>query len=170
MIIKDYKGKSPKLSGAYLAEDVSIIGDVTVEENASIWYGTVLRGDMAPIFIGANTSIQDNSVGHCAQDMPTVIGRNCVVGHGAIIHSCIVEDGCLIGMGATLLDGCKIGAGSIVAAGAVVSPGKEIPPNSMVMGVPGRVVRQLTEADTAATAASVEHYLQYAAGQLEKRD
>ena len=170
MIIKQFQDKTPKLTGAYLAEDVSVIGDVTVEENASIWYGAVLRGDVDRIFIGADTSVQDNSVVHCSTGMPTVIGKNCVVGHNAILHSCTVEDGCLIGMGAVLLDGCLIGRGSIVAAGAVVSPGKVIPPNSMVMGVPGRVTRQLTDKDQEATAWSVQHYLAYAQGQMERQD
>ena len=170
MIIKNYQEKSPSLRGAYLAEDVSVIGDVTVEENASIWYGVVLRGDVDRIVIGENTSIQDNAVVHCSTGNPTLIGKNCVVGHNAILHSCVVEDGCLIGMGAVLLDGCHIGAGCVVAAGSVVSPGKEIPPQSMVMGVPGRVVRALTEQDVEPTQWSVQHYIEYAGGQLEKMD
>lgn len=166
MIIKDYKGMNPKVNGGWIADDVSLIGDVEVGNNASIWYGVVLRGDVDKIVIGENTSIQDNSVAHCATGLPTIIGPNCVVGHNAIIHSCTVEEGCLIGMGAVLLDGCHIGKGSIVAAGSVVSPGKVIPPNSMVMGVPGRVVRELTEKDTAGTMLSVQHYIHYADGQL----
>ena len=168
MIIKNYKEKTPVLENCFLAEDVSVIGDVTVQEDASIWYGVVLRGDVDSIVIGEKTSIQDNSVVHCASGLPTIIGKNCVVGHNAILHSCTVEDGCLIGMGATLLDGCHIGAGSIVAAGTVVSPRKVIPPNSMVMGVPGRVVRALEPKDQEATAWSVQHYIDYATEQLEK--
>ena len=168
MIIKEYKGLKPEINGGWLAEDVSVIGDVKIGENASIWYGCVLRGDVDQIVIGANTSIQDNSVAHCATGIPTIIGDNCVVGHNAIIHSCTVEENCLIGMGAVLLDGCHIGEGSIVAAGAVVSPNKVIPPHSMVMGVPGRVVRQTTEQDIEGTKLSVKHYLHYADGQLEQ--
>lgn len=170
MIVKSYKGKSPVLMGGYLAEDVSVIGDVTVQENASIWYGVVLRGDVDAIVIGENTSIQDNSVVHCSSGNPTIIGKNCVVGHNAILHSCTVEEGCLIGMGAVLLDNCHIGKGSVVAAGSVVSPGKVIPPNSMVMGVPGRVVRELTEKDVEPIGWSVQHYLSYAAEQLQKME
>jgi len=169
MIIKPFLDKTPVVSGAYLAEDVSVIGDVTVMENASIWYGTVLRGDTDRIVIGRNTSIQDNSVVHCAAGYPTIIGDNCVVGHNAILHSCTVEDECLIGMGAILLDGCHIGRGSIVAAGAVVSPHKVIPPGSMVMGVPGRVVRPLTPEDQEPTSKSVAHYLAYAGEQFERQ-
>lgn len=168
MLKKDYQGKTPVIDGGFVAEDVSIIGDVEIGKNASIWYGVVLRGDVDKIVIGENTSIQDNAVAHCATGIPTIIGKNCVVGHNAIIHSCTVEEGCLIGMGAVLLDGCHIGKGSIVAAGSVVSPGKVIPPNSMVMGVPGRVVRELTEKDTEGTALSVQHYIHYAEEQLPK--
>lgn len=166
MIVKPYHEKSPIIDGGYIAEDVSLIGDVKIGKNASIWYGVVLRGDTDSITIGENTSIQDNSVAHCAANLPTVIGDNCVVGHNAVIHSCIVEEDCLIGMGAVLLDGCHIGKGSIVAAGTVVSPNKVIPPNSMVMGVPGRVIRELTEEDTERTRLSVQHYLHYAQAQL----
>ena len=168
MLVKAYHGLTPKIDGAYVAEDVSLIGDVELGENSSIWYGVVLRGDVDKIKIGRNTSIQDNSVAHCATGLPTIIGDNCVVGHNAIIHSCTVEDSCLIGMGAVLLDGCKIGRGSIVAAGCVVSPGKVIPPNSMVMGVPGRVVRELTDKDQEGTEKSVAHYIAYAGEQFEK--
>lgn len=170
MLVKEYDGKTPVIRNGYIAEDVSLIGDVEIGENASIWYGVVLRGDVDKIVIGDNTSIQDNSVAHCSTGNPTVIGKNCVVGHNAVIHSCTVEEGCLIGMGAVLLDGCHIGAGSIVAAGSVVSPGKVIPPNSMVMGVPGRVVRELTEQDTEATKLSVAHYIHYAGKQLPKEN
>lgn len=166
MIVKNYLDKEPQVSGAYLAEDVTVIGDVTVEPEASIWYGSVLRGDVDKITIGARTSIQDNSVVHCATGMETSIGRDCVVGHNAVLHSCIVEDGCLIGMGAVLLDGCKIGKECVIAAGSVVSPGKVIPPRSMVMGVPGKVVRELTEKDLEPTRWSVQHYIDFAKNQL----
>lgn len=166
MIVKNYLDKKPEVAGAYLAEDATVIGDVIVGEQASIWYGTVLRGDVDKITIGARTSIQDNSVVHCATGMPTVIGNDCVVGHNAVLHSCTVEDGCLIGMGAVLLDGCKIGAESVIAAGSVVSPGKVIPPRSMVMGVPGKVVRQLTDADLEPTRWSVQHYIEFGKNQL----
>lgn len=169
-MIKHYRDRQPSLQGAFVAENATVIGNVTVEENASIWFGAVLRGDVDRIAVGARTSIQDNSVVHCATGMETVVGKDCVVGHNAILHSCTVEDGCLIGMGAVLLDGCRIGAGSIIAAGSVVSPGKIIPPGSMVMGVPGKVVRTVTAQDTAQTAWSVQHYMDFAADQLIKME
>lgn len=166
MIVKNYLDKQPQVAGAYLAEDVTVIGDVTVEPEASIWYGSVLRGDVDKITIGARTSIQDNSVVHCATGMETSIGKDCVVGHNAVLHSCTVEDGCLVGMGAVLLDGCKIGKESVIAAGSVVSPGKVIPPRSMVMGVPGKVVRELSDKDLEPTRWSVQHYIDFAKNQL----
>lgn len=168
MILKEYKEYRPKIDGGYVAEDASVIGNVEIGENASIWYGVVLRGDVDKIQIGKNTSIQDNAVAHCSTDLPTIIGDNCVVGHSALIHSCTVEEGCLIGMGSILLDGCHIGTGSIVAAGAVVSPNTVVPPHSMVMGVPGRVVRQLTDKDIEGITLSVGHYIAYAEEQLPK--
>ena len=170
MLKKEFHGVNPKIHRAYVAEDASVIGDVEIGENASIWYGVVLRGDVDKIVIGANTSIQDNSVAHCSTGKATIIGNDCVVGHNAIIHSCVVEDGCLIGMGAILLDGCHIGKGSVVAAGAVVSPGKVIPPNSMVMGIPGKVVRELTEKDLEGVRLSVAHYVAFAKDQLPLYD
>lgn len=94
MLLKEYKELTPKINGGYVAEDASVIGDVEIGENASIWYGAVLRGDVDKIKIGANTSIQDNAVAHCSTGNATVIGDNCVVGHNALIHSCTVEDGC----------------------------------------------------------------------------
>lgn len=168
MLLKQFRGTRPKIDRAYVAEDASVIGDVEIGKNASIWYGVVLRGDVDKIVIGDNTSIQDNSVAHCSTDLPTIVGNNCVVGHNAIVHSCTVEDGCLIGMGAVLLDGCHIGKESVVAAGAVVSPGTEVPPRSMVMGVPGRVVRTLKESDLEGIRLSVEHYIRFAEDQLER--
>lgn len=170
MLLKKYQELSPVIHGGLVAEDASIIGDVEIGKNASIWYGVVLRGDVDKIVIGENTSIQDNAVAHCSMNLPTIIGKNCVVGHNAMIHSCTVEDECLIGMGAVLLDGCHIGTHSVVAAGAVVSPGTVVPPGSMVMGVPGRVVRQTTEKDILGIQLSVEHYLKYAQQQMTQYD
>ena len=160
MIIHSSRGKQPEIHhSARAAETAAAIGEVTLGAFISVWYGAVLRGDEGPIHIGDGSNIQDNCVVHCTAGMPVSVGRNVVVGHGAILHSCTVEDGCLIGMGATLLDGCVIGQGSVVAAGALVSPGKIIPPGSMVMGLPGTVVRTVTEEEQAATLAGAEHYV-----------
>ncbi|MEC7948731.1 MAG: gamma carbonic anhydrase family protein [Myxococcota bacterium] len=122
-----------------------IIGEVRLRRRCNIWPGVVLRGDQGGIDIGEETSIQDGSIGHATLGRSvTKVGARCTVGHRVILHGCTVEDDCLIGMGAILLDGCVVGRGSIVAAGAVVPPDKEIPPGSMVVGVPGRVVRAVS--------------------------
>lgn len=152
---------------ARLAETASVIGNVTLGENVSVWYGAVLRGDAGSIRVGDGSNIQDNCVLHGSTGVPTVLGRNVVVGHGAILHSCTVEDGCLIGMGAVLLDGCTLGAGSAVAAGAVVPPGMAVPPGSMVMGVPGKVVRAVREEEARETLENAAHYI--AAGREQLR-
>ena len=150
MLLRPYRGVWPKAApSARGADNISLIGDVTVGEMVSLWYGCVLRGDVSPISVGDGSNIQDGCVLHGAEDLPTVVGRNVVVGHNATVHGCVVEDGCLIGMGATLLNGCRIGAGSIIGAGALVSEGKVIPPRSLVLGVPGRVVRTVTEEEAA---------------------
>lgn len=150
-----------------LAENAVVVGDVTLEENVSVWYGAVLRGDAGAIRVGRGSNLQDNVTVHCAMDTPTVLGENVVVGHGAILHSCTVGNGCLIGMGAVLLDGCAIGEGAVVGAGAVVPPGKEVPPRSVVMGVPGKVVREVSGEEARAALENAAHYVQLAREQLE---
>ena len=146
-----------------LAEDAVVAGGVTLAEDVTVWYSAVLRGDAGAIRIGRGSNLQDHVTVHCGAGVPTVVGENVVVGHGAILHSCTVGDGCLIGMGAILLDGCVIGEGSVIAAGALVPPGKSIPPRSLVMGVPGRVVRQVTEEEAAATLANAARYVELGA-------
>ena len=159
MIVRSFGGKAPRVApSARGADNIALIGDVTVGEDVSLWYGCVLRGDIAPIDVGDGSNVQDNCTLHGADGFPTVIGRNVVVGHGAVVHGCVVEDGCLIGMGATLLTGCRIGAGSIVGAGALVTEGTVIPPGSVVLGVPGRVVRAVTGRETAAIRSAADRY------------
>ena len=159
MIVEVYQGVSPKAApSARGADNVSLVGDVTIGEEVSLWYGCVLRGDVAPIAVGDGSDIQDGCVLHGADGHPTVVGRQVVVGHRAVVHGCVVEDGCLIGMGAILLTGCRIGAGSIVGAGALVPEGRVIPPGSVVMGVPGRVIRPVTAAEAAAIRDAAERY------------
>lgn len=168
MLIRSAAGKTPAIaSTARVAETAAIIGDVTLGENVTVWYGAVLRGDAGPIRIGPGSNIQDNCTLHCTTGVPTQVGENVVVGHGAILHSCVVEDGCLIGMGAVALDNSVIGAGSIVGAGAVVPPGKRIPPGSVVMGTPGRVVRQTEEAERLGTLENARGYVALGREQLD---
>ncbi len=121
------------------------MGDVTLGEEASVWYGCVLRGDMAPIIIGPRSNLQDGTIVHVDEGVPCTIGPRVGVGHRVILHGCTVEEECLIGMGSVLLNEARIGRGSVVAAGAVVPERMQVPPGSLVMGVPAKVVRQVDE-------------------------
>ena len=158
---------TPVLSpSARMAPSAVLVGQVEVAEQANIWYGAVLRGDNAPICVGAGTNIQENAVLHCDAGAPLHVGRDVTVGHGAILHSCTVEDTCLIGMGAILLNGCVIGAGSLVAAGALVTQNTQIPPGSLVVGSPARVLRPLAPEAFKELEDSAAEYRRLAAGQL----
>ena len=162
-----FHNQFPRLApGVRLADSADLIGDLTLAENASVWYGAVIRADHAPIFVGENSNVQDNAVIHVEASHPTHIGKNVTVGHGAIVHGCTVEDGCLIGMGAILLNGCVIGAGSLVAAGALVTQDKVIPPGSLVVGSPAKVLRALTEEELADNRGSASHYAELAREEL----
>jgi carbonic anhydrase/acetyltransferase-like protein (isoleucine patch superfamily) len=130
-------------STAFIAPTACVMGDVTLEAETSVWYQAVLRGDVAAITIGAQSNIQDGTIVHVDAGVPCRIGRRVGVGHRVILHGCTVEDECLIGMGSVLLNHVHVGAGSVVAAGAVIPEGITIPPGSLVMGVPGRIVRQV---------------------------
>lgn len=144
-----YKDFIPKISEkAFVAPNATVIGDVVIEEGASIWFGAVLRGDIDKIRIGKNTSIQDNTVIHVTGGKyPTIVGENVIVGHGCILHGCTIKEGALIGMGAVVMDDVEIGKNSIVAAGAVVVPHTKIPDNSVVAGVPAKIIREVGEED-----------------------
>ncbi|MGM9607394.1 MAG: gamma carbonic anhydrase family protein [Oscillospiraceae bacterium] len=151
---------------ARAAENAVILGDVTLEENSSLWFGVIARGDVAPIVIGANSNIQDGCLVHNRTGISTIIGKNVTAGHGAILHGCTVEDNCLIGMGAILLNGCVIGEGSIVAAGTLVTERTVIPPGSMVMGSPGKVVRAVRPDELAHNLSNAKEYIRFASEQL----
>ena len=146
-------------NGVYLAKTAVVLGDVTLGENASVWFGAVLRGDINRIVVGANSNIQDNAVVHLADDFPCLIGDWVTVGHSAIVHACTVGDECLIGMGATILDGAEIGAQSIVGANALVTGGMKVPPGSLVLGSPAKVVRALTTDERAGLKYWAEKYV-----------
>jgi carbonic anhydrase/acetyltransferase-like protein (isoleucine patch superfamily) len=149
-ILDRYLDKLPAFGARVLvAPGAALAGDVRLADDVSIWYGAVLRGDLRPVSVGARTNIQDGTVIHVADDGPCEIGADVVVGHRAMVHACRIEDACLIGMQSTILDGAVIGAGSIIGAGAVVTPGKKIPPRSFVLGMPAKVVRELTAEDEA---------------------
>jgi carbonic anhydrase/acetyltransferase-like protein (isoleucine patch superfamily) len=150
---------SPSLGeGVWVAPSADVIGDVTIGAHASIWYQCVLRGDIAPITIGAGTNIQDLTMVHVDVARPCRIGAGVGIGHRAIIHGCDIEDECLIGMGAIVLSDAVVGEGSVVAAGALVTEGARIPPGSLVVGVPGRVVRPIDHELRDRIRLTVEHY------------
>jgi carbonic anhydrase/acetyltransferase-like protein (isoleucine patch superfamily) len=130
---------------AFVAETASVIGDVKIGEGSSVWYGAVIRGDIEDIVVGKYSNIQDNASVHTETDIPTRIGDYTVVGHNAIIHGCTLGDNTLVGMGAIILNNAVIGDNCIIGAGTVVTEGKKIPDNSMVIGIPGKVVREVTE-------------------------
>jgi carbonic anhydrase/acetyltransferase-like protein (isoleucine patch superfamily) len=141
-----YLRTAPRLGeGVYLANTAVVIGDVILGDCSSIWYHSVLRGDINRIEVGHHTNIQDNVVVHLADDYPAIIGNYVTVGHSAVVHACTVEDECLIGMGAVVMDGAIVGERSMVGAQSLVTRGMEIPPGSLVMGSPARVVRALNE-------------------------
>ena len=163
-MVQSYLEYTPSIHPtARVADSATVVGRVTLGEEASIWYGAVLRGDEERITVGDGSNIQDNAVLHNEPGFPTVVGRNVTVGHGAILHGCTVEDGVLIGMGAILLNGCVIGAGSIVAAGALVTQGAQVPPGSLVMGSPAKVRRALSPEERAELLADAENYRHLAA-------
>ena len=154
---------------AFIAPGAAVMGDVTLGQDASVWYGAVLRGDMAPIVIGAETNVQDGTIVHVDEGLPCTIGRRVGVGHRAILHGCTVEDECLIGMGAVLLNGVRIGTGSVVAAGAVIPEDMQVPPRSLVMGVPGRIVRTVDATLAERITETWSHYVQSAREHREGR-
>nr|WP_284252495.1 gamma carbonic anhydrase family protein [Litorihabitans aurantiacus] len=155
---------SPSLDPtAWLAPGAVVAGAVTLGPDASLWYGTVLRGDCAPITVGARTNLQDGVVVHVDDDHPTVVGEDVSVGHRAVLHGCEIGDCALVGMSATVMSGAVVGAGAMIAAGALVTPGTVIPPGVLAAGVPARVVRDLTDAERAHLVRNAAHYLDLAA-------
>ncbi|ADI25692.1 putative transferase ytoA [Geobacillus thermoleovorans CCB_US3_UF5] len=147
-MIYPYKGKTPQIAAsAFIADYVTITGDVVIGEETSIWFNTVIRGDVAPTVIGNRVNIQDNSILHQSPNNPLIIEDGVTVGHQVILHSAIVRKNALIGMGSIILDRAEIGEGAFIGAGSLVPPGKKIPPNTLALGRPAKVVRELTEDD-----------------------
>jgi carbonic anhydrase/acetyltransferase-like protein (isoleucine patch superfamily) len=147
---------------AFVADGAVIAGNVTLEEDASIWFNAVVRGDINSILIGQRTNIQDGCVLHVTNTFPVRIGKDVTVGHRAVVHGCIIEDESLVGMGAVILDNAHIGPNVLVAAGALVLEGVEVPGGSLAAGVPARVIRKLTDAEKDRIRSSARHYVEYA--------
>lgn len=154
--------RRPELRGAahFIAANASVIGSVVIENNASVWFNVVIRGDNDLITIGENSNIQDGSVLHTDAGVPLVVGRNVTVGHMAMLHGCTVGDGSLIGINAVILNGVVIGRNCLIGANALIPEGKVIPDDSLVLGSPGRVVRNLTREEIAGLARSAAHYVE----------
>ena len=162
-MIRAYKGIVPRVDAtAYVDPSAQVIGDVTMGPRSSVWCGTVLRGDVNRVVLGAESNIQDNSVLHGELDLyPVIVGDRVTVGHMAVLHGCVVEDDCLIGIGAIVLNGAHVGRGSIVAAGSLVPEGMEIPPESLVMGTPAKVRRGITDEEKARFRENAQRYIRY---------
>lgn len=168
--LDQFLGRTPRLGKrVYIAKGAVVIGDVTMGDHSSVWYHAVVRGDINRIVIGEGTNIQDNAVVHLADDYPALLGSHVTVGHSAIVHACTVEDEVLIGMGAVILDGAVIGAQSIIGANALVTQGTRIPPGSMVLGSPAKVVRQLTSEERGGLKYWAEKYVANSAYCLKHR-
>ncbi len=163
MPLLPFEGSVPEVAeDAWVAPGAVLVGRVSLGSRSSVWYGAVLRGDGGSITVGVGSNVQDGTVVHADPGFPAVIGDGVVVGHGAVVHGCTVEDGSLIGMGSRVLNGARIGAGSLVAAGAVVLEGTQVPAGSLVAGVPAKVRRALTEDEAAGIRAGAEQYVERA--------
>lgn len=151
--------KAPRIAeSAFVAPTAVVIGQVTVEADASLWFGAVIRGDVDRITIGNGSNVQDNAVIHCDQGYPTNIGREVTIGHSCVIHGCTIGDHSLIGMGSTILNGARLGENCLVGAGSLITEGKEFPPGSVIMGRPAKVVREVGEAELEMLRRGAENY------------
>lgn len=163
MPLYPYLDRYPAVAdNCYIAPTATLIGDVTIEDGASVWFGCVLRGDVAPIRVGRNSNIQDGTVIHGEEGHPTIIGENVTVGHAAIIHAAIVGDRVLVGMGSVLLSRSRIGEDTIIGARALVTEDTAVPAGSLVLGMPGKVRRALTDEEKTRILKSVAHYVAHA--------
>lgn len=163
-MIYSLDGIAPEIAeDSWIAPDANVIGRVVLEAGASVWFGCTLRGDNEEIRIGPGSNVQENTVMHTDPGCPLRIGANCTIGHKAMLHGCLIGDGSLIGMGATVLNGAKIGKNCLIGACALITEGKEIPDGSLVMGAPGKIVRDLDDKAIAAFKATALHYQKNAA-------
>jgi carbonic anhydrase/acetyltransferase-like protein (isoleucine patch superfamily) len=168
MPVHHFRGVYPTIGErVFIADGAQIIGQVTIEDEANIWFNAVLRADIMPIKVGTRTNIQDNCTIHVDYSHPAIIGDDVTIGHGVTVHGCTIENLVLVGMNAVLLTGCTIGYGSIVGANALVTENKIIPPRSLVLGSPGRVVRTVSDAELAELRESAKNYVEEAAFYIE---
>lgn len=162
-MIRKFNGHTPQVEqAAFVAENATVLGDVTLAAESSVWYGAVLRADTCSIRVGEGSNVQDCAVVHGPTNGTVVIGSHVTIGHSAVIHGCTIGDDCLIGMGATLMNYSVIGEGCIIAAGALVPEGRVIPPHSLVVGVPGKVLRPVSPEQAATLKQNADRYVKYA--------
>jgi carbonic anhydrase/acetyltransferase-like protein (isoleucine patch superfamily) len=162
-LIIPYRGKVPAChSSVFVAEGAMVIGDVEIGEDSSVWFNTVVRGDINRVRIGSRTNIQDGCTLHVTAANALVVGDFVTFGHGVVAHGCTIEDCCLIGIGSIVLDGAVLGKGSVIGAGAVVPPGMPVPPHALVLGVPGKIVKILAPESADANRATADRYVEYA--------
>lgn len=158
-MIHQFDGQIPNIhKNTFIASSSDVIGNVSIGEHSSIWFGAVLRGDMNSMSIGSFTNVQDNCTVHNDDDFPTTIGDYVTIGHNSIVHGCTIANNTLIGMGSTILNGAKIGEYTIIGAGSLVTQGKKIPSGVLCMGIPAKVIRQLTQEEKQSLKESAEHY------------
>ncbi len=162
MPVLPYLGKWPTIApDVYIADGAMVIGDVSIAEGSSIWFNVVVRADVAPIKIGRRVNVQDGAVLHADPSCPVEVGDDCTLGHRAVVHGAVVEEGCLIGIGAIVLNHVVVGAGSVIGSGSVVAERQRIPPRSLVLGVPGRVVKELTPEQAALPLRAAQAYVRH---------
>ena len=171
-MLHEYKGKWPKLGErVFIAEGAQIVGDVEIGDHSSVWFNCVIRGDVHYVRIGKHTNIQDGTIGHVMKDeYPLILKDYVSIAHGAMLHGCIIESHCLIGMRATILNNVTVGEGSIVGAGALITEGTIIPPHSLVLGMPAKVKRQLSDEEVAGIDEFAHRYYQYKETYLSMQD
>ena len=159
-MIYDFEGHAPKVDpNSWVASNAVIIGKVELKKDSNIWFNVTLRGDVEPITVGEGSNVQDGSVVHSDPGCPVIIGKNVTIGHLVMLHGCVIEDDCLIGIGSTILNKAKIGKNSIIGANALVTENKVIPERSLVLGSPGKIVRQVTDKEIKNIKENAEHYV-----------
>ena len=159
-MIYDFEGHTPKLDpNSWVASNSVIIGKVELKKDSNIWFNVTLRGDVEPITVGEGSNVQDGSVVHSDPGCPVIIGKNVTIGHLVMLHGCVIEDDCLIGIGSTILNKAKIGKNSIIGANALVTENKVIPERSLVLGSPGKIIRQVTDEEIKSIKENAEHYV-----------
>ena len=159
-MIYDFEGHIPKLHpDSWVASNAVIIGKVELKKDSNIWFNVTIRGDVDPIIVGEGSNVQDGSVIHTDPGCPTIIGKNVTIGHLVMLHGCVIEDDCLIGIGSTILNKAKVGKNSIIGANALITENKVIPERSLVLGSPGKIVRQVTDEEIRSIKENADHYV-----------